>query len=98
MNRCGPSGARSTAPTAATPAVAASFANASRAAYKIGFPEAGWWRVRFNSDWQGYDPEFGQQDVFDVEAKDGEYDGMPFHGEIALGPYGVVILSQDREG
>ncbi len=76
--------------------VAANFANAKRGLYKIGFPAAGWWRVRFNSDWQGYDPEFGSQEVFDVEAKEGEYDGMPFHGEIGLGPYAVVILSQDR--
>ncbi len=76
--------------------VVASFANVSRAGYDLGFPAAGTWRVRFNSDWQGYDPYFGQQDVFDVEAVDGEYDGMPCHGKVALGPYAVVILSQDR--
>lgn len=78
--------------------VAAGFANAPRGMYVIGLPAPGLWRVRFNSDWQGYDPDFGQQDVFDVEAREGEYDGMPFYGEISLGPYGVVILSQDREG
>lgn len=75
--------------------VVASFANVSRAGYDLGFPAAGTWRVRFNSDWQGYDPHFGQQDVFDVEAVEGEYDGLPCHGEVALGPYAVVILSQD---
>ena len=77
--------------------VAAHFSNASRGNYTIGFPAGGRWRVRFNSDWQGYDPEFGRQDVFDVDAQEGEYDGMPFHGAISLGPYAVLILSQDRE-
>ena len=26
--------------------------------YRVGVPRAGRWRVRFNSDWDGYDPEF----------------------------------------
>jgi len=78
--------------------VVLSFSNASRGLYTIGFPAGGLWKVRFNSDWQGYDPDFGLQDVFDVEAVEGEYDGMPFNGQVALGPYGVVILSQDRPG
>ncbi len=76
--------------------VVLSFSNASRGLYTIGFPAGGPWRVRFNSDWQGYDPDFGLQDVFDIEAVEGEYDGMPFNGPVALGPYGAVILSQDR--
>ncbi len=78
--------------------VVLSFSNANRGMYTIGFPAGGLWKVRFNSDWQGYDPDFGLQDVFDVEAVEGEYDGMPFNGQVALGPYGVVILSQDRPG
>jgi 1,4-alpha-glucan branching enzyme len=77
--------------------VVASFTSKPREGYTIGFPAPGRWRVRFNSDWQGYDPEFGQQDVFDVEAHEGDYDGMPYGGDIGLGPYGVVILSQDKD-
>ena len=76
--------------------VVASFSNTSRGEYTIGFPAPGPWRVRFNSDWQGYDPEFGQQDVFDVDAQEGAYDGMAYNGKISLGPYAVIILSQDR--
>lgn len=76
--------------------VLASFSRESRADYVVGFPAGGLWQVRFNSDWQGYDEHFGQQDVFAVEASEGEYDGMPHQGKVALGPYSVVILSQDR--
>lgn len=76
--------------------VLASFSKQGRTDYSVGFPAGGLWQVRFNSDWQGYDPQFGQQDVFAVEAVEGEYDGMPYHGKVALGPYSVVILSQDR--
>ena len=33
--------------------VVANFANRSYDSYALGFPRAGQWRVRFNSDWQG---------------------------------------------
>ena len=29
--------------------------------YRIGFPRAGSWVARFNSDWEGYDPSFSNQ-------------------------------------
>jgi 1,4-alpha-glucan branching enzyme len=76
--------------------VVANFSNAPREGYEIGFPDAGVWKVRFNSDWQGYDPQFGQAEVFDVTAEEGEYDGLPYKGKVNLGAYGVVILSQER--
>jgi 1,4-alpha-glucan branching enzyme len=63
--------------------VLANFSHASRGDYSLGFPAGGTWHVRFNSDWQGYDPEFGQQDVFNVEAVEGDYDGMPYQGTVS---------------
>ena len=30
--------------------------------------------MRFDSDWQGYDPQVGQQAVLDVEVVEGEYE------------------------
>jgi 1,4-alpha-glucan branching enzyme len=80
-----------------TVVVVANFSSAARGDYEIGFPDPGVWKVRFNSDWQGYDEQFGQQDVFDVTAEEGEYDGLPCKGKVNLGPYAVIILSQDRE-
>jgi len=63
--------------------------------YKIGFPQAGKWEVRFNSDWSGYDPSFSNHRAKDVVAKRGKKDGMPFSGIIGIGPYSAIILSQD---
>src|SRR5678809_964008 len=39
--------------------VIANFANRGYAQYNVGFPREGRWRVRFNSDWNGYDESFG---------------------------------------
>ena len=72
------------------------FAQRGYDAYRIGLPRSGRWRVRLNSDWTGYSGDFSDWDSFDVSAHDGGHDGMPFHGEVGLGPYSAVILSQDR--
>jgi len=71
------------------------FANCGYDGYQLGLPRPGLWRVRFNSDWVGYSPDFSDWDCFDVEAREGVQDGMPFHGAVGLGPYSAVILSQD---
>ena len=58
------------------------------------WPRGGLWRVRFNSDWNGYSKDFANTASFDVNASDGAQDGLGFHGGVGLGPYSVVILSQ----
>jgi 1,4-alpha-glucan branching enzyme len=75
--------------------VIANFANRSYDSYTLGFPRAGGWRVRFNSDWQGYSPDFGNQLGYDTFAGDGSRDGMSFEANVGLGRYSVVIFSQD---
>ena len=35
------------------------FANRAYESYTFGFPRAGIWQVRFNSDWSGYSADFG---------------------------------------
>ena len=74
--------------------VVANFSNTPWSSYTIGFPRDGVWKVRFNSDWQGYDPSFGDYPSHDVTALSGGWDGLPFHGSISIGPYTAVILSQ----
>jgi len=64
--------------------------------YHIGVPRPGRWRVRFNSDWDGYDPEFETVDSHDADTEAVTQDGMRQRIEIGLGPYSVVILSQDE--
>ena len=76
--------------------VVANFANRSYGSYALGFPRAGQWRVRFNSDWQGYSADFGNQLGFDTVASRGPLDAMPFQANVGLGPYSVLILSQDN--
>lgn len=63
-------------------------------AYLIGFPAAGLWKLRFNSDWQGYSNDFQGHLSFDVSAEAGERDGLPFSAAVAIGPYSVLIYSQ----
>ena len=63
--------------------------------YRVGVPRAGRWRVRFNSDWDGYDPEFETVESVDANASKEPRDGLKHTIEVGLGPYSVVILSQD---
>jgi 1,4-alpha-glucan branching enzyme len=76
--------------------VVANLANQSYEEYGLGFPRAGLWRVRFNSDASAYDSDFGNHPSPDVVAEPGEFDGLPCHGRISIGPYTVLILSQDE--
>jgi 1,4-alpha-glucan branching enzyme len=75
--------------------------------YQLGFPASGTWRLRLNSDWIGYSPGFGNQACSDVIAGDERRgdppevnprlrDGFPAEGTISIGPYSVLIFSQDK--
>ena len=75
--------------------VLANFSNDAFPDYHTGVPRPGRWRVRFNSDWDGYDPEFETVDSHDADGEATEHDGMPQRIAVGLGPYSVVILSQD---
>ncbi|MBN1875167.1 MAG: alpha amylase C-terminal domain-containing protein [Anaerolineae bacterium] len=75
--------------------VVVNFANRSYNSYTLGFPREGMWRVRFNSDWRGYDTTFDNQVSYDTIAYPGAQDAMPCHGNVSIGPYSVIILSQD---
>ncbi len=77
--------------------------------YKLGFPAPGTWRLRLNSDWNGYSRGFGNQVSKDVIAgaePRGEQpglnavqrDGFPAEGSISIGAYTVLIFSQDSQG
>jgi 1,4-alpha-glucan branching enzyme len=64
------------------------FANVSRDNYELHFPQDGTWKVRLNSDYQGYSPDFTNAHTEDVIVKDRK-------GTIAITPYSVIILSQN---
>jgi 1,4-alpha-glucan branching enzyme len=74
--------------------VVANFFHEPQDGYIIGFPAAGTWKLRFNSDWQGYSDAFQDHRSADVVAEAGPYDGFPFHAALSIGPYSVLIFSQ----
>jgi 1,4-alpha-glucan branching enzyme len=74
--------------------VVANFSNVPQPSLSIGFPRGGQWHVRFNSGAAVYDRDFTDGDSFDAAASAGGKDGMNFNGNVGIGPYSVVILSQ----
>ena len=74
--------------------VIANFANRAYDNYNAGFPREGLWRVRFNSDWQGYSGDFSNQPGYDTTAWYGPRDGLDFNANVGIGPYSALILSQ----
>jgi 1,4-alpha-glucan branching enzyme len=64
--------------------------------YVIGFPAIGSWKLRFNSDWIGYSPEFTGNFAGDITAQADPYDGYPGRAAVDVAPYSVHIYSQDR--
>jgi 1,4-alpha-glucan branching enzyme len=74
--------------------VLANFRNQQWDDYRIGFPAAGTWKVRFNSDWTGYDAEFGDHLMGDFVVEPTPWDGMPYSASLQFGPYSMLIFSQ----
>jgi 1,4-alpha-glucan branching enzyme len=70
--------------------------NQNRDGYVIGFPRAGLWKARFNSDSHNYGQSFANHPAPDVEAHEEKIDGLPCSGKISIGPYTAVIFSQDE--
>ncbi len=74
--------------------VVINFSNASYDSYDIGFPRAGVWWLRLNSDWNGYGADFGNFGSFDTTAQGDAKDGLPTQGSVGIGPYTMLIYSQ----
>jgi 1,4-alpha-glucan branching enzyme len=74
--------------------VVANFFREPQDGYVIGFPSAGTWRLRFNSDWRGYSEDFADYPSADVVAEPGDTDGLLYRAALSIGPYSVLIFSQ----
>lgn len=68
--------------------VVANFSNRGFKEYAAGFPRNGLWKVRFNSSWSGYDHDFRNISVDDVNVENGG-------GSFTLPPSSTLIFSQD---
>lgn len=73
--------------------VVANFSKAAYDSYNIGLPRHGTWYLRFNSDWTDYDPTFGNKG-YNTTANPSDNHGMKYQGNVGLGPYSAIILSQ----
>jgi len=76
--------------------VVVNMTNQNSDGYVIGFQRAGLWKTRFNSDSYNYGPNFYNHPTPDVETHEEGTDGLPCSGEISIGPYTLVIFSQDE--
>jgi len=74
--------------------VVANFYHEPQDGYVIGFPADGNWKLRLNSDWQGYSDDFQGHPSTGVSAEPGETDGLPFYAALSIGPYSVLVFSQ----
>lgn len=76
--------------------VVMNFSNQPRTDYKIGLPSEGVWKLRLNSDWRGYSSAFTDSPAGDLTAASEAYDIFQQSAPISIGPYTVLIYSQDR--
>ena len=74
--------------------VVANFLGQAQDGYLIGLPAPGIWKLRFNSDWQGYSEVFEGHQSWDLSAQAGERDGLPCQGELSIAPYSALVFSQ----
>src|SRR4051812_11152276 len=73
--------------------VVANFSAERFDSYAVGFPRPGTWYLRFNSDWRHYADDYGDAG-YDTTAGGEGMHGLPFGGNVGLGPYSAVVLSQ----
>ena len=64
--------------------------------YKIGLPNLGLWKNRFNSDAQVYSDDFSNYPGINLEAIEAPQDGLPCSATLSIGPYSVLVYSQDK--
>jgi 1,4-alpha-glucan branching enzyme len=76
--------------------IVANFSDTSFPSYTVGFPYPGIWYVRFDSDANVYSDanDFGAVNSYNTTAGPGGYDGMPYSGNVGIGPYSLIVLSR----
>lgn len=77
-----------------TSVVVANFTGNTEIHVRVGFPAPGTWITHFNSDSKTYSATFSGAGSAGVKATGGAYSGMPYSGSLTIGPYSLMILSQ----
>lgn len=73
--------------------VVANFADRAWEGYQVGYPSAGNWRLRVNTDWRGYDNSFDDHPAENVDAIGEPRDGLPATGTLNIGPYALLVFT-----
>lgn len=71
------------------------FSHAPKENYEIGMPSPGPWKLRLNSDATIYSDDFQGYFSGDVEAFEGPRDGLDAHAALSIGPYSMLVFTQD---
>lgn len=74
--------------------VVANFTGSTRTGVRVGLPAAGTWTTRFNSDSTIYSTLFSGAGSKAVKATASPYAGMPDSATLTIGPYSLMILTQ----
>lgn len=75
--------------------VVLNFSHASKENYEIGMPSPGLWKLRLNTDATIYSNDFQGFFSSDVEAFAGPRDGLDACSNISIGPYSMLVFTQD---
>ncbi|MEJ7658173.1 MAG: alpha amylase C-terminal domain-containing protein [Hymenobacter sp.] len=66
--------------------VLVNFAHQAHDNYTIGLPAGGEWKVRFNSNWDGYDADFNNFPSYGTQALPGDVRRLPPARQLRAGP------------
>jgi 1,4-alpha-glucan branching enzyme len=76
--------------------VVLNFSHTPKENYEIGMPSPGLWKLRLNSDAMIYSDAFQGFFSSDTESFEGGRDGLDAHASISIGPYSMLVFSQDK--
>ncbi|SFJ11019.1 alpha-amylase family glycosyl hydrolase [Albimonas pacifica] len=74
--------------------VALNFAHQPAEDVTVGLPAGGTWRLRLNTDWEGYSPDFANFPSTDLEAEEDAHDGRPCRARFAIGAYSALVFTR----
>jgi 1,4-alpha-glucan branching enzyme len=74
--------------------VVANFTGSTRTGVRVGLPASGTWVTHFNSDSKMFSSTFSGSGSKSVKASGGPFAGLPYSASLTIGPYSLMILSQ----
>jgi len=77
--------------------VVLNFSHAAKENYTVGMPAPGLWKLRLNSDATVYNHDFQGFASGDVEAFKGQRDGLDAYATISIGPYSLLVYTQEHD-